>query len=64
VSGLRRYLKPNGRVAVIDFTTQWPSAFQNRKYTVRDLDGWMSKVGMTRQEQHGFIDNHFFAIDR
>jgi ubiquinone/menaquinone biosynthesis C-methylase UbiE len=64
VSGLRRYLKPNGRVAVIDFTERWPGAFENRKYTVQDLDGWMSKVNMSRQEQHHFIDNHFFAIYR
>jgi ubiquinone/menaquinone biosynthesis C-methylase UbiE len=64
VGGLRRYLKPNGRVAVIDFTERWPGASDITKYTLLDLDTWMRKTGMSRQEQHGFIENHFFAIYR
>jgi cyclopropane fatty-acyl-phospholipid synthase-like methyltransferase len=64
IAGLRRYLKPDGRVAIVDFTERWPAAFENTKYSVLDLDGWMAKVGMTRQEQHRFIENHFFAIYR
>jgi ubiquinone/menaquinone biosynthesis C-methylase UbiE len=64
VGGLRRYLKPNGRVAIIDFTARWPNASDITKYTLLDLDTWMDKAGMSRQEQHGFIENHFFAIYR
>jgi ubiquinone/menaquinone biosynthesis C-methylase UbiE len=64
VAGLRRYLKPGGRVAVIDFTERWPRSFEHRKYTVSDLDDWMGKAGMAREAQHSFVENHFFAIYR
>src|SRR5215468_3376761 len=62
LKGLKKYLKPGGRVAVIDFSRDWPAGHEKMVYTVSDLDGWMTAAGFKRVEQHDFLDNNFFVI--
>jgi cyclopropane fatty-acyl-phospholipid synthase-like methyltransferase len=64
VKNLRRYLRPDGRICIIDFTEKWPAAFEKRKYSVSDLDVWMRAAGLSRVEKHDFLENHFLAIYR
>jgi cyclopropane fatty-acyl-phospholipid synthase-like methyltransferase len=64
LKGLKKYLKPGGRVAVIDFSRDWPAGHEKMVYTVSDLDGWMAAAGFKRVEQHDFLDNNFFVVYR
>lgn len=59
---LARYVKPGGRVAVIDFAAHWPSGHEAMQYTVQDLDGWMTAAGFTRQQSFDFPEDSFFVI--
>jgi ubiquinone/menaquinone biosynthesis C-methylase UbiE len=62
LKGLKKYLRPGGRVAVIDFSRDWPAGHEKMVYTVGDLDGWMTAAGFKRVEQHDFLDNDFFVV--
>jgi arsenite methyltransferase len=62
--GLKKYLKPGGRIAIIDFSRDWPAGHEKMVYTVSDLDGWMTAAGFKRVEQHDFLDNNFFVVYR
>lgn len=64
LKGLKKYLKPGGRIAVIDFSRDWPAGHEKMIYTVNDLDGWMIAAGFKRVEQHDFLDNNFFVVYR
>ena len=64
LKGLKKYLKPGGRVAIIDFSRDWPAGHEKMVYTVNDLDGWMTAAGFKRTEQHNFLDNNFFVLYR
>jgi len=65
VATLRRYLKPGGRVAVIDFRQgSSPHLMGSMKYTLEQLDGWMLDAGYTVAGRHDFIDDNFFVVYR
>ncbi len=64
LKGLKKYLRPGGRIAVIDFSRDWPAGHEKMVYTVGDLDGWMTAAGFKRVEQHDFLDNNFFVVYR
>jgi ubiquinone/menaquinone biosynthesis C-methylase UbiE len=61
---LRKYLKPGGRVAVIDFGAQWPQGHESFRYGTGELDAWMTAAGFARSAEHDFLDNSFFLIYR
>lgn len=62
LKGLKKYLRPGGRVAVIDFSRDWPAGHEKMVYTVGDLEGWMTAAGFKRVEQYDFLDNNFFVV--
>src|SRR5262249_37474748 len=62
VKGLKRYLKNGGRIAVIDFSKNWPIGHEKMVFTVDDLDGWMNAAGFRRVEKYDFLENNFFVI--
>ncbi len=59
---LARYVKPGGRVAVIDFASHWPPGHEAMQYTVGDLDGWMTAAGFARRQSFDFPQDSFFVI--
>ena len=62
LADLKRYLKPKGRVAIIDFSETWPAGHEEMKYSLSDLESWMSKAGYARTEKLDFLANNFFVI--
>lgn len=64
LKGLKKYLKSDGRIAIIDFSKDWPAGHEKMIYTVETLDGWMSAAGFKRVEKHDFLDNNFFVVYR
>ena len=61
---LVKYLKPGGRVAVIDFGEKWPTGHDSMRYSVSDMDGWARAAGLTQVSAHTFLENSFFVIYR
>jgi len=57
---LYRYVKPGGRVAVIDFTNDWPGGHDAMRYTADDLEGWMTAAGFLRDQSFDFPKNSFY----
>ncbi|HQR36694.1 MAG TPA: methyltransferase domain-containing protein [Blastocatellia bacterium] len=62
LKGLKKYLKSNGRIALIDFSKTWPAGHEKMVYKVEDLDGWMKAAGYKQIEKYDFLDNDFFVV--
>jgi ubiquinone/menaquinone biosynthesis C-methylase UbiE len=62
IKGLRRYLKPGGRIAVIDFSEKWPEGHESMAFTLEQLDAWMKGAGLSRRASHDWLENSFFVI--
>ncbi|MBL8190198.1 MAG: class I SAM-dependent methyltransferase [Acidobacteria bacterium] len=62
LKGLKKYLRNNGRIAVIDFSKTWPAGHEKLIYKVDDLDGWMNAAGYRQVEKYDFLDNDFFVV--
>jgi cyclopropane fatty-acyl-phospholipid synthase-like methyltransferase len=59
---LHNYLQPSGRIAILDFSKDWPPDHEQMKYTLEELEGWMKSAGYKRVEKHDFLHNNFFVI--
>lgn len=64
LKNLRRYLKPDGRIAIIDFLEDWPPGHEEMRYSVEELDGWMAEAGWSLAESHDFLGHSFLRIYR
>jgi ubiquinone/menaquinone biosynthesis C-methylase UbiE len=61
---LKKYLKPGGRVAVIDFSDNWPQGHESMRFTREQLEGWTKTAGLTQVADHAWLENSFFVIYR
>lgn len=59
---LKTYLKPGGRIAVIDFSVTWPQGHESMRYSLAQLEGWMQAAGMAKVAAQDWLDNSFFVI--
>jgi arsenite methyltransferase len=57
---LASYVKPGGRIAIIDFTQNWPP--RSNRFTTKDLTAWMAAAGFTVSEKYDFIQDEFFFV--
>ena len=64
LKNLRRYLKPGGRVAIIDFDENWPPGHESMRYSRGDLERWMTQAGFTRSGSHDWLENSFLLVYR
>ncbi len=59
---LPAYLRPGGRVAVIDFRENWPPGHEAMKFTAEQLKSWMAAAGFKKVEDLSIPKNAFFHI--
>jgi ubiquinone/menaquinone biosynthesis C-methylase UbiE len=64
LKGLRRYLKAGGRVAVIDFSANWPVGHEPLRYSLEQLETWMRGAGFAPVESFDWLENSFFVVYR
>lgn len=64
VKGLRKYLRKGGRVAIIDFSKEWPAGHESMVYQLSDLEQWMKAAKFKRAQSFDFLHNNFFVIFR
>ena len=61
LTSLRHYLRPGGRVAVIDFFESVHLA-PSMHYSLEELDGWARAAGFTKAASYDFLDSNFFVV--
>lgn len=60
---LPRYLKPGGRLAVIDFyRDQSPHWSSSLRIGAADVQRWAQAAGLRKSAEHDFIESNFFLI--
>lgn len=64
LKNLKQYLRPQGRIAIIDFSEMWPAGHEQMIYALADLETWMKEAGFTRVDKFDFLDNNFFVVYR
>jgi cyclopropane fatty-acyl-phospholipid synthase-like methyltransferase len=64
VKTLKKYLRKNGRLVIIDFSKTWPAGHEKMVYKLEDLNGWMKAAGYKQVESYDFLDNNFFVVYR
>lgn len=59
------WLRPNGRVVVIDFAPgKWPAGHDTFTITPPQVDAWMKSAGFARTVAHDFLALNFFHVYR
>jgi len=61
---LRKHVRSGGAVVVIDFSEEWPEGHEPMRYTLQQLDGWMSDAGFSRSASFEWLENSFFVVYR
>jgi arsenite methyltransferase len=64
LKGLRTFLAPGGRVAVIDFRDTWPEGHEPMRYSTAQFETWMKEAGFSRVASHDWLENSYFVIYR
>lgn len=60
INKLISYVKPGGRIAIIDFKTHWPP--MSVKFTAKQLVAWMSAAHCTMVDSFDYIEDELFMI--
>jgi arsenite methyltransferase len=64
LKGLRKYVAPAGRIAVIDFKESWPDGHEKLRFSTAQFEAWMKDAGFTPAESFDWLENSFFVIYR
>ena len=61
IINISKYLKTNGRIAVISFYQNWPP--MSNKFSEKELTIWMNKIGLQKVNYYdNFIQDEYLAI--
>jgi ubiquinone/menaquinone biosynthesis C-methylase UbiE len=61
---LRSYVKREGRLAIIDYKTNWPPGHEEMKYSTEELLSWTKSAGFEKSTEFDLIPDAFFYIFR
>jgi ubiquinone/menaquinone biosynthesis C-methylase UbiE len=61
---IRKYQAAGGRIAVIDYATNWPEGHEKMQFTRAQFEGWMKDAGWTPVARHDWLQDSFFALYR
>ncbi len=61
---LRYCLKPQGRLAIIDYKANWPPGHEEMKYSLDELLNWTKSAGFEKLAEFDLIPDAFFHIFR
>ncbi len=59
---LHSSLKEKGRLAIIDYNSNWPPGHEPMKYSVEDLFSWTQKAGFRKTGEFNLISDAFFFV--
>ena len=61
---LRRCMKPDGRLAIIDYKANWPPGHEEMKFSTEELLGWTKRAGFEKSAEFDLISDAFFYVFR
>jgi arsenite methyltransferase len=61
---LRACIKPAGRLAIIDYKTNWPPGHEQMKYSIEELLDWTRSAGWEKEGEFDLIPDAFFYVFR
>jgi len=61
---VRHYLKPEGRLAIIDYKANWPPGHEEMKFSTEELLSWTKSAGFEKSAEFDLISDAFFYIFR
>ena len=64
LAAVRTILKPDGRVAIIDFSTGWPNGHESMRYSLQDLARWSADAGLVKVSEHDTVPGNYFHVYR
>jgi ubiquinone/menaquinone biosynthesis C-methylase UbiE len=64
LKAIRKYQAPGGRLAVIDYASNWPEGHEKMQFTRAQFEGWMKEAGWTPVTWYDWLQDSFFAIYR
>jgi arsenite methyltransferase len=62
LSRLHSCLKDKGRLAIIDYKTNWPPGHEPMVFSIEDLLTWTQKAGFQKSREFALISDAFFMI--
>lgn len=62
LSRLPAYLKPGGRVAILDYARNWPAGHEQMRFEVANVEAWMRSAGFRKAQAFEFPQDAFFHI--
>ena len=62
LSRLRSCLKKNGRLAIIDYKTNWPPGHEPLAFSIEDLLAWTGKAGFKKVGDFDLISDALFFV--
>jgi ubiquinone/menaquinone biosynthesis C-methylase UbiE len=62
LANLRSFMKPGGRVAIIDFKDEWPAGHESMRFELEDLDRWTDAAGYTKVAEFDTVPGNFFRV--
>jgi arsenite methyltransferase len=61
---LKKCLKPDGRLVIIDFSDGWPAGHESLHFSLAELDSWTGSAGYVKVAEYDTIEGNFFRIYR
>jgi len=61
---LKKCLKPNGRLVIIDFSDGWPAGHESLHFSIAELDSWTAAANLVKVAEYDTIEGNFFRIYR
>lgn len=59
---LPSYLKPGGRVVIVDFFKDWPPRHEQMRFSQEDFMQWMESAGFHKVREFDLFEDKFFMV--
>lgn len=57
-----RYLKKDGKLALIDFSDKWPPFHKSMRFTPQQRDKWTREAGLELVSSHDFLRDTIWSF--
>ncbi|MBW1898173.1 MAG: class I SAM-dependent methyltransferase [Deltaproteobacteria bacterium] len=62
LNNVRKYLKEDGVLAIIDFSEKWPPFHKSMKFTIDEYEAWIKNAGLKKVKEHDFLKDSMWSF--